>query len=186
MSEERRIEVRDLTTADLPWAEDLIARHHKDNLTPEQAREQGFVQGVHNVGTMTHQIEPEAPGAVMALVDGEPAAILLSNRTTDYLPEAAAKLAEVAKGLLPGKRFYLYGLVLVDTPYRGLGLARRMKDALFAKTAGRYDVAVAYVQTANEGSLRTHEKLGFERIGTFEVGGNEYTIIADDILPAAS
>ncbi|MGB6560011.1 MAG: GNAT family N-acetyltransferase, partial [Pseudolabrys sp.] len=60
---------------------------------------------------------------------------------------------------------YLYGPVCVAQTERGKGLAAAMFKTLQKYKDGR--PAMAFVRADNEVSLRAHDKMGMERLGTF-------------------
>ncbi len=72
----------------------------------------------------------------------------------------------------PGYRFTIEHSVHVRVDARGKGLGERLVRALFPRAAalGKH-VMVAGVDAANTGSIRFHERLGFEQVGRLrEVG----------------
>ena len=60
---------------------------------------------------------------------------------------------------------YLYGPVCVADTERGKGLAGAMFRTLQKHKNGR--PALTFVKADNEMSLRAHDKMGMERLGTF-------------------
>ncbi len=75
-------------------------------------------------------------------------------------------------------RFFMYGPVCIDRPYRGRGLLRGLYEALLQEVAGTYDVGVAFVSKDNPHSLRAHvQGLGMVEAGQFEFGGHGYKIL---------
>jgi L-amino acid N-acyltransferase YncA len=72
----------------------------------------------------------------------------------------------------PGYRFTVEHSVHVRTNCRGQGVGKELVKALFPRaTALGKHVMIAGVDAANEGSIRFHERLGFERVGHLrEVG----------------
>jgi phosphinothricin acetyltransferase len=72
----------------------------------------------------------------------------------------------------PGYRFTVEHSVHVREERRGQGIGARLVEALFPRAAAlRKHMMVAGIDAANEGSIRFHERLGFERAGYLrEVG----------------
>lgn len=72
----------------------------------------------------------------------------------------------------PGYRYSIEHSVHVRADRRGRGIGTKLIEALFprAEALGKH-VMVAGVDAANTGSIRLHERLGFERVGNMrEVG----------------
>ena len=65
--------------------------------------------------------------------------------------------------------------VHVDAEARGAGIGRQLVAALFplAAAQGKH-LMIGAVDAANEGSLRFHERLGFEQVGHFREVGRKF------------
>ena len=72
----------------------------------------------------------------------------------------------------PGYRFTVEHSVYVRADQRGRGIGNALMTALIERAVSmRKHVMIAGVDAENEGSLRFHERLGFERVAHFkEVG----------------
>jgi L-amino acid N-acyltransferase len=72
----------------------------------------------------------------------------------------------------PGYRFTIEHSVHVRADQRGQGVGAGLVEALFprARALGKH-MMVAGVDAANTGSIRFHERLGFERAGTLKQVG---------------
>src|SRR5947207_9976670 len=71
-----------------------------------------------------------------------------------------------------GYRFTVEHSVHVRADCRGKGLGRQLVEVLFPRAAAmNVHMMIAHIDSAAVASLRLHEKLGFENVGTFrEVG----------------
>lgn len=76
---------------------------------------------------------------------------------------------------LDGFRHTVEHSVYVRGDQRGAGLGRTLMEALIgrARTLGKH-VMVAAVEAGNTGSIRLHEKLGFERVGLLPQVGAKF------------
>ncbi len=83
----------------------------------------------------------------------------------------------------PGYRFCVENSVHVREGFWGTGVGRRLMEALIeaARAAGMH-VMVAAVDGANEGSIRFHERLGFERVGHLRQVGAKFGRWLDLVL----
>lgn len=65
--------------------------------------------------------------------------------------------------------------VYVHEDHRGLGIARRLMEELLDQLRGDgAHLAVAGITLPNPASVRLHEKLGFEAVGTFSEVGRKF------------
>lgn len=62
--------------------------------------------------------------------------------------------------------------IYISKDHRGLGLGRKLMEEILKRASDlNYHVIIAGITTGNEGSVKLHEKFGFEFIGRFkEVG----------------
>jgi L-amino acid N-acyltransferase len=79
------------------------------------------------------------------------------------------------RGAWAGYRYSVEHSVHVRADARGRGIGRDLVAALFplAAALGKH-VMIGAVDAANDGSLRFHEKLGFERVGHFREVGRKF------------
>ncbi len=79
------------------------------------------------------------------------------------------------RGAWSGYRYSVEHSVHVRAETRGQGIGRVLLEALFPRAGalGKH-VMIGAVDAANEGSLRFHERLGFERVGHFKEVGRKF------------
>jgi L-amino acid N-acyltransferase YncA len=79
------------------------------------------------------------------------------------------------RGAWSGYRYSVEHSVHVRADRRGGGIGRRLVEALFplAAAQGKH-VMIGAVDAANEGSLRFHERMGFERVAEFKEVGHKF------------
>jgi len=74
-----------------------------------------------------------------------------------------------------GYRFTVEHSVHVRADRRGLGFGRALIEALFPRAAALgMHVMIAHIDSAASSSLRLHQKLGFETVGTFHQVGHKF------------
>jgi phosphinothricin acetyltransferase len=75
----------------------------------------------------------------------------------------------------PGYRHTIEHPVYIRTDARGQGLGKLLIEPLFGRAAalGKH-VMVAGIDAANPASIRLHERLGFERVGTLREVGTKF------------
>ncbi|MEO8133643.1 MAG: N-acetyltransferase family protein [Betaproteobacteria bacterium] len=79
------------------------------------------------------------------------------------------------RGSWPGYRYSVEHSVHVRSDQRGRGIGSRLVTGLFplAVAMGKH-VMIGGVDAANAGSLRMHERLGFERVAHFREVGHKF------------
>ena len=79
------------------------------------------------------------------------------------------------RGAWPGYRYAVEHSVHVHRDRRGQGLGSGLVQALFplASAMGKH-VMIGGIDAANAGSLRMHERLGFERVAHFREVGHKF------------
>jgi phosphinothricin acetyltransferase len=79
------------------------------------------------------------------------------------------------RGAWSGYRHTVEHSVHVDAARRGGGVGRRLVEALFPlASAMNMHVLIGAIDAANEGSLRFHERLGFQRVANFKEVGHKF------------
>jgi len=79
------------------------------------------------------------------------------------------------RGAWPGYRYSVEHSVHVHKDHRGRGVGSRLVQALFplGMAMGKH-VIIGGIDAANAGSLRMHERLGFERVAHFREVGHKF------------
>lgn len=121
------------------------------------------------------------PGFLLAEVDGMRAGVLITSSPGAALRGPAGRTNEIAEQAFGSTSFFLYGPVVVDDPFRGQGVLRALADELFARMTGRYDVAVAFIESVNQASMAVHDRLGFHVFGSFVIGEREYLVLSREV-----
>jgi L-amino acid N-acyltransferase len=108
---------------------------------------------------------------------------LLQRRQGDY-PVLVAQDGEAVlgfasfgefRGAWNGYRYSVEHSVHIRADARGKNVGRRLVEALFPlATARGKHVMIGAVDAANEGSIRFHERLGFERAGHLREVGHKF------------
>lgn len=154
-------------------------------LSDEERARRGFVQG-NLTGELLDRFE-EGPGVFVADAAGELAGFAITSEPSRLPPHhpAAAAVAAVI-GAADGRdlgRLFLYGPVAVDERFQGRGVLTRLLTALSRALADDFDLAVAFVETANERSLAVHRHYGMTEAARFEAAGR--ACVAFTFSPAA-
>jgi GNAT superfamily N-acetyltransferase len=163
----------------------LMDKSRGVGLSDEERARRGFVQG-----SLTEELLSrfeDGPGVFVADAAGELAGFAVTSEPGRLPPQhpasaAVAAVNEAADGRDLG-RLFLYGPVAVDERFQGRGVLTRLLTTLSRALADDYDLAVAFVETANERSLAVHRHYGMTEAAPFETGGRTY--VAFTFSPAA-
>lgn len=145
-------------------------------LSDEERARRGFVQG-RLTDELLDRFET-GPGIFVADAAGELAGFAITSEPGGLPPRhpaaaAVAAVTEAADGRDLG-RLFLYGPVAVDERFQGRGVLTQLLRTLSHALADDFDLAVAFVETANERSLAVHRHYGMTEAARFEMGGRTY------------
>ncbi|MDV5145449.1 GNAT family N-acetyltransferase [Streptomyces sp. SBC-4] len=173
------------TQADVPAMAGMFAANHHDALTEEQRADQGFVQGGLDSTALSGMARE---GSLLVADDDGRVAGLLALSAPESMPAPpppVRALIEAQDTLswhgrpLSASRWLLYGPVVVDTAYRGRGVARGLFTMAIGEASGRADAVVAFIETANRPSWRVHvDGFGMSPLGEFVASGRTYGVVA--------
>ncbi len=171
------------TTADLLGILTLQQQNLALRISPEEAREQGFVTIVHDLGILRrmHDAAPHTIAKDGDRVVGYALTTLPQFRSEipfleslferlDHLHWCGKPFREVA--------YFVMGQVCVAKDFRGMGIFDRLYQGLRTFHASQFEVVVTDISSRNTRSLRAHERIGFEELQTFPVeGGDSWVIV---------
>lgn len=162
---------------------ELQRQVHRANVSPDLAREQGFVSWLHTVESLStfnapvpHTVAVDEGGRVVAY------ALSMDPGHRSLMPEAEGFVTVVEqqewRGTPVGKTDYVcMGQVAVAGPYRGTGLFRRLYEAWFEAEAEQYVLGVTEIAASNTRSWNAHSALGWEAIGRHHDGTQEWIVV---------
>lgn len=165
---------------------DLQRACHFTNVTPEQARAEGFVTARHTLEVL-EQMHALEPSIVARAADGQLAGYALT------MPLEARALVPVLEPMfqlfetlswrgtpLPRLRYYVMGQICVAPSCRGRGVVDALYHGHRTQYGARFDLIVTEVATRNVRSLRAHARVGFEELLRFRDVTDEWSILAWD------
>jgi GNAT superfamily N-acetyltransferase len=155
-------------------------------LTPEEAREQGFVTVCHSFAQLKKMNEQEkhiiakdeerVVGYCLAMTR-------LARRDIPVLISMFEVFDAITYrgGKISDYRYLVVGQVCVDKAYRGQGVLARCYAAYKARYQPAYDFAITIIDAANTRSLRAHQKLGFQDIHAYvDSRGTRWVVVLWD------
>jgi ribosomal protein S18 acetylase RimI-like enzyme len=162
--------IADLQNKNLAW-----------NLAADE-RAEGFLSTAFSIDQF-RQMDQEV--AVIVALDGAQLCGYICASTPAFnmsMPFPAAMLKHASGIVYDGKalmdrRLCVTSPICIDRAHRGRGIYLGLCRTMIGLIAGRYDLAVAFVSTANERHLRAVSKMAFDRLGEFEKDGHRFLLI---------
>ncbi|MFE2377296.1 GNAT family N-acetyltransferase [Streptomyces sp. NPDC059398] len=206
------MQYRYATEADVPSMAALFAANHRDALSERQRSEQGFVQGSFGADALLAMVRSGSlfvadPAATAGAADsssgesesrssapGRVAGLLALSapESVSAPPPPVRALLDAQDSLrwqgqpLSESRWLLYGPVVVDTAFRGQGVAKGLFTMAVESAWGRADAVVAFIEADNRPSWRVHvDGFGMRPLGEYVAGGRTYHAIAAPAREAA-
>jgi ribosomal protein S18 acetylase RimI-like enzyme len=164
----------DMASNDEDLSQILSLQHDNlpQNISPQEAKSQGFVTIEHTLETLQALSDPY--GHVVARVDDDSIvgyALIMLPHHRELVPFLRPILKEVEEVTLDGKpvreqAYCVMGQVCIAREFRGRGIFRGLYEEMVKtmKDAG-YDYIVTGVALSNLRSRRAHEKIGFVPLG---------------------
>jgi hypothetical protein len=167
-----------LTEADFGALLALQRKNHRDAVTPEEARTQGFVTVVHTEETL-RAMNALLP-SIVCRHDGDVIGYALSMAPAcrALIPILAPMFAVL--DALPLGRFYVMGQICVAQEHRGRGVFDLLYREHRARFRGDYDRVVTEIATRNVRSMRAHGRVGFRTVHQYRDAVDEWAIVAWD------
>jgi GNAT superfamily N-acetyltransferase len=166
---------------------ELQRQNHITQVTPEQARAQGFVTAQHSLESLTgmHALAPSVvaravPGGQLA---GYALTMLREARALVPILEPMFQLLESLSwrgAPLAELDYYVMGQICVAEPFRGQGLLDALYRGHELHYAQRFELLVTEISTRNERSLRAHRRVGFEAVQRYRDSADEWLVVAWD------
>lgn len=168
----------------------LQRQNHLHAVAPEDRSREGFVFAQHTLETL-EAFAAQLP-QVVARSGGEVVGYTLAMPVSmrDALPELVAMFAQLERMQYRGRpiadhRYVVGGQVCVAREARGRGLIGRLYDECRRRLPPGHELLVTEINARNEVSLRAHRRAGFEPIGSYQDGAEEWIVVAWDLTRAA-
>lgn len=173
------------TMEDLPAIKALMARYHKDTISPEdlpggfvttKLSDAQFEDLIVNRKGVTLAKDDQGQVKAFALAAGWDywMQVPIMKRMTEVLPDMPFD------GMaLDASNTYQYGPVCVDTSVRGTGVFQEIFKASLKQFEDVYPVMVTFINQVNGRSYAAHtKKAHMTEIGTFDFNDNHYWMMA--------
>lgn len=177
--------------SDLQGILSLQACNLREELTPDERREEGFVTLKHDAALLRELGTPWPHIVAVAEDTGEVAgyALVMLPGHRDRFPVLVPMFERIDELAHPGGpmanlRYYVMGQVCVAKPHRGRGLVERMYEAQRIQMSREFDIMVTEIDASNTRSLRAHAKAGCSEIDRYRSSdGREWVIVSRPLRP---
>ena len=163
----------------------LQNENHYLSISEDQQKDDGFVFATHNLEVLKKM----AAGApqIVALAEGRVIGYNLSMNKAmkNDLPSLIPMFEEFNNWEYKGKplldyNFLVGGQVCVQKDYRGRGLIRQLYQHTRDLTSELYDLCVTEISVRNHKSLKAHQRMGFDILGTYNDGIENWNLVIWD------
>lgn len=181
--ESNMIEYKVADDADIEGARLLLDENFRGTLDTDEMKD-GFISVRFSFDDLK---EMANDGITIVARAGDKIAGVLCTQTCDYnlrkVPLGARLIGAMQDKLISGvpieaDKSLVCGPVCISKDFRGQGVLVKLYDALKIAAAGKFTTGLTLVSQANPRSIRAHEKLGFEKIETFESDGRPFDAFA--------
>jgi len=154
-------------------------------LTPEEARDQGFVTLEHTRAALEtlHAAMP----SIVARADGPLLgyALAMARECRNVMPVLVPMFEVLDQlgtpgGPLADRRWYVMGQVCVAREARGTGVLEALYAAHRQAYSGRFDLLVTEIAERNPRSLRAHARVGFQELHRYRDATDAWVVVGWD------
>lgn len=163
----------------------LQRESHRDRVSAEEARTQGFVTVEHTLDVLAqmHALLPSVVAWAGEALAGYALVMPLEARATVPVLGPMFTLFDALAWQgrpLAGSRYYVMGQVAVARPFRGTGVFDALYAGHRAAYADRFDFTVTEVATRNVRSMRAHARVGFQVLTTYTDATDTWAVVLWD------
>ena len=161
---------------------DLQFINLKQNITPEEKKEQGFVTMVFTMD-MLRSMHQLAPTVIVKNDDRVVAyAIVFLKEGRSFYPGMESMFRNFEKISWNGKPFtsynyYIMGQICVAKEVRGQGVVEKLYHKHREIYGRQFDCIVTEIANSNQRSLRAHERVGFKTIATHSDAIDDWNVV---------
>lgn len=154
-----------------------------ENISIQEAEEQGFVTLKHNVRLLQEMNNP-FPHAIAK--DGERVvgyALVMLKEFSQQIPKLDPMFAQIEDAVYQSRKlnsykYFIMGQVCIDKAYRGKRIFDNLYLTLKAQMEPHFDFVLTEVATRNVRSMKAHQRVGFQRVHLYNSpSGEEWEII---------
>lgn len=157
----------------------LQQKNLRQNISPDEANQEGFVTVEHNLEVLTAMTNLEP--SMVAKVEGKVVGYCLGMHpdTRTIVPALGEFFEKIYKADYLGASmmqysFIVVGQVCIAKEYRGMGIFDGMYQAYRVFFQDRYRMAVTEVADSNQRSLKAHYRVGFQDLIYYQQGDGRW------------
>lgn len=160
----------------------LQKQNHYSCISEDQQEQEGFVFAAHSMELL--KVMAASVPQVIALYQGKVIGynLAMTNSMERVLPSLGPMFQEFKNWNYEGKplmdyQFIIGGQVCVDKNFRGMGLIRSLYHKTKEMAGDNYQCCVTEISTRNLNSLKAHQRMGFEILGTYNDGVENWNLV---------
>jgi len=158
----------------------------KENISQQEAEEQGFVTCNHSfkVLKLMNQPHPHIIAKHKQQLAGYALVMLKSN--ANIVPEIISMFTQINQLNHKGKalkeaNYVVMGQICVAKNFRSKGVFTGIYQTMFAALKPHYSYIITSIATSNKRSVKAHQKVGFESILNFKDDLEEWLLVLKDL-----
>lgn len=163
----------------------LQKQNHYTSIAEDQQASNGFVFATHTMALLRKMAA--AVPQVIAL-NGDRVVgynLAMTSDMKNELPSLIPMFEEFEKWSYKGKplmdyQFVVGGQICVDKEFRGRGLISKLYQQTKDTVTGNYQLCVTEISVRNLTSLKAHQRMGFEIIGQYDDGLENWNLVVWD------
>jgi len=158
----------------------------KENVSKEEAEEQGFVTCNHTFEVLKIMNHPHPHIIAKHNEELIGYALVMMKDHSDKVPEIVSMFNEINKlkwngKILKEQNYVIMGQICIAKNYRGKGVFSNLYQTMFNALKAHFSCLITDIATSNKHSVRAHQKVGFKSISTFKDDLQEWVLVLKDL-----
>lgn len=158
----------------------------KENVSKEEAEQQGFVTCNHTLEVLNLMNHPHPH--IIAKYNQELIgyALVMLKTHSDRVNEIVSMFNQINKlswnnKMLKDENYVIMGQICIAKNYRSKGVFSGLYQTMFTALKPHFNCIITDIATTNKRSIRAHQKVGFESILTFKDDLQEWVLVLKDL-----
>lgn len=165
------------TKEELKQILELQQKNLPKNISQTEKKEQGFVTVEHDLEILErmHNVQPHIIAVSNNRVVGY--ALCMDKQFKNDVPVLIPMFDEIDNSLKEDIPYILMGQVCVDKDFRGKGVFRGLYEKMKTEVKPTFEAIITEVDALNTRSSNAHKAIGFDKLTTYEAGGQLWELI---------
>jgi len=158
----------------------------KENISKEEAEQQGFVTCKHTFEILKLMNHPHPHIIAKHHEELIGYALVMLKTHSDRVNEIVSMFNQINKlswngKMLKDENYVIMGQICIAKNYRGKGVFSGLYETMFAALQPHFSCLLTDIATSNKRSVKAHKKVGFKSILTFKDDLQEWVLVLKDL-----